>query len=257
MMRHMWTAQPGGGRERAGRLAAALRTRNALKATLESRFSEYKKMTRPKRTTKDKLMDAAEKLFARRGFHGTSLREITAQAGVDLALVNYHFGSKKQLLADVLERRGQVLNEERLQRLAQERLRAAPSPPSVEAVVDAFFDPILDRLAHAGPGWHSYFSLLAYVNNSPEWGSKLMTKTFDGVVRQFIQAVMDALPGAEPADIFWGYNFLTGALTLSLAETGRLDALSDGLCRSNDVAALKARLGPYVAAGLRGLARAR
>jgi hypothetical protein len=93
------------------------------------------------------------------------------------------------------------------------------------------------------------------VNNSPEWGRKLMGKTFDKVVLQFIQAVMDSLPGAAPADIFWGYNFLTGALTLSLAETGRLDALSDGLCRSNDVAALKARLGPYVAAGLRGLAR--
>ena len=71
-------------------------------------------MARPKRTTKDKLMDAAEKLFARRGFHGTSLRDITAAAGVDLALVNYHFGSKKRLLAAVIERRGQMLNEERL-----------------------------------------------------------------------------------------------------------------------------------------------
>jgi len=210
-------------------------------------------MPRPKRPTKEKIMDAAEKLFARRGFHGTSVRAITGAAGVDLALVNYHFGSKKQLLTAIIERRGQPLNEERLRRLAEERLRAAPAPPSTEAVVDAFFDPILNRLAHADPGWHSYFSLLAYVNNSPEWGRQLMGKTFDGVVRQFIQAVMDSLPGAAPADIFWGYNFLTGALTLSLAETGRLDALSDGLCRSNDVAALKARLGPYVTAGLRGL----
>ena len=199
-------------------------------------------------------MDAAEKLFARRGYHGASLREITSAAGVDLALVNYHFGSKKRLLTAVIERRGLGLNEERLQRLAEVRLRAAPHPPSTEAVVEAFFDPILERLAHAGPGWHSYFALLAYVNNSPEWGRTLMGKTFDSVVRQFIQAVMDSLPGAAPEDIFWGYNFLTGALTLSLAETGRLDALSDGLCRSSDVAALKARLGPYVAAGLRGLA---
>jgi AcrR family transcriptional regulator len=202
-------------------------------------------------------MDAAEQLFARRGFHGTSVRDITGAAGVDVALINYHFGNKKQLLAAVIERRGQVLNEERMQRLVSERLRAAPDPPSTEAVVDAFLDPILERLAHAGPGWHSYFSLLAYVNNSPEWGKKLMGTTFDSVVREFIQAVMASLPDAAPEDIFWGYNFLTGALTLSLAETGRLDALSDGLCRSDDVAALKARLGPYVAAGLRGIARPR
>jgi AcrR family transcriptional regulator len=212
-------------------------------------------MTRLKRTTKDKLMDAAEKLFARKGFYGATLRDITAAAGVDLALVTYHFGGKKQLFVAVIERRGHVLNEERLRRLAAARLNAAPGAPSTEAVVDAFLDPILDRLAHAGPGWHNYFSLIAYVNNSPEWGRKMMGKTFDAVVREFIAAVMESLPGSAPEDIFWGYNFLTGAMTLSLAETGRLDALSDGLCRSDDVAALKARLGPYVAAGLRGLAR--
>ena len=103
-------------------------------------------MSRPKRTTKDKIMDAAEKLFAKKGFHGASLRNITTAAGVDLALVNYHFGSKERLLAAVLDRRGQVLNEERLQRLAAVRLSAAPHPPSTEAVVDAFLDPILDRL---------------------------------------------------------------------------------------------------------------
>src|SRR5450631_1777961 len=211
-------------------------------------------MTRPKRTTKDKLMDAAEKLFARKGFYGATLRDITALAGVDLALVTYHFGGKKQLFVAVIERRGQVLNEERLRRLEAARLSAAPHAPSTEAVVDAFLDPILDRLAHAGPGWHSYFALIAYVNNSPEWGRKLMGKTFDGTVREFIQAVMESLPGSAPEDIFWGYNFLTGALTLSLAETGRLDALSDGQCRSDDVAALKKRLGPYVSAGLRALA---
>src|ERR1700690_2727752 len=79
-------------------------------------------MPRPKRPTKEKIMDAAEKLFARRGFHGTSVRAITGAAGVDLALVNYHFGSKKLLLAAIIERRGQPLNEERLRRLAEERL---------------------------------------------------------------------------------------------------------------------------------------
>jgi hypothetical protein len=157
----------------------------------------------------------------------------------------------------VLERRGAVLNGERLRRLAEVRQAAAPQAASTEAVVGAFFDPILDFLAHAGPGWHSYFSLLAWVNNSPEWGRRLMSKTFNETVHEFIRALMESLPDAAPEDIFWGYNFLTGALTLSLAETGRLDVLSNGLCRSTDVAALKARLGPFVAAGLRGLTRSK
>jgi hypothetical protein len=85
----------------------------------------------------------------------------------------------------------------------------------------------------------------------------MIGKAFDAVVREFIQAVMASLPGASAEDIYWGYNFLTGALTLSLAETGRLDLLSGGLCRSDDVAALRARLVRYVSAGLRGLASAR
>ncbi len=214
-------------------------------------------MARAKRTTKDKLLDAAERLFARKGFHGTSVREITRAAGVDLALVHYHFGGKQPLFEAVLDRRGAMLNEERLRRLDEVRRAAAPQPAATEAVVGAFFDPILDFLEHAGPGWHSYFSLLAWVNNSPEWGERLMGKTFNTTVKQFIQALMDSLPGAAPADVYWGYNFLTGALTLSLAETGRLDVLSDGLCRSADVAALRIRLGPFVSAGLRGLVRHR
>ena len=210
-------------------------------------------MARAKRTTKEKLLDAAEKLFARKGYHGTSLRQITREAGVDLALVNYHFGGKEKLFEAVLERRGAMLNEERLRRLEQVRRAAAPEAAATEAVVGAFFDPILDFLEHAGPGWHSYFSLLAWVNNSPQWGRRLMGRTFKATVKQFIQALMQSLPRAAPEDIYWGYNFLTGALTLSLAETGRLDVLSEGLCRSTDVAALRARLGPFVAAGLRGL----
>jgi AcrR family transcriptional regulator len=211
-------------------------------------------MPREKRTTRDKLMDAAEKLFARKGFHGTSVRDITGLAGVDVALINYHFGGKRQLFTAVFERRGAVLNEERLRRLEVVRRRFAPDPPSTEDVVAAFLDPILERLANAGPGWHSYFALIAAVNNSPEFGRAMMGKTFDGTVREFIQALMDSLPGAPREDIYWGYNFLTGALTLSLAETGRLDVLSDGLCCSSDVRAMRERLGPYVAAGLRGLA---
>ena len=210
-------------------------------------------MARPRRPTKEKLLDAAEKLFARTGYHGTSLRAITRAAGVDLALVNYHFGGKQGLFEAVIERRGAVLNEERLRRLAEIRRQAAPQPPSTEAVVSAFFDPILDFLEHADPGWHSYFSLLAEVNNSPQWGKRLMGKTFNTTVKQFIEALMQSLPDTAPQDVYWGYNFLTGALTLSLAETGRLDVLSDGLCRSADVAALRKRLGPFVAAGLRGL----
>ena len=78
-------------------------------------------MPREAGATKQKILDAAERLFARKGFHGVSIRDITALANVDVALANYHFGPKKNLLATVIERRAQVLNDERLHLLDEAR----------------------------------------------------------------------------------------------------------------------------------------
>jgi AcrR family transcriptional regulator len=206
------------------------------------------------RPAKERLLDAAEKLFARRGYHGVSVRDITEAARVDVALVNYHFGSKRALLTSVFERRAEVINRERLDRL--EAVRAAGGTLDLAAVVDAFMEPLILRSAHGGRGWKSYFALIAQVNNSPEL-SVLMTRNFDPVVHKFIDVLQQALPGADPRDMYWGYHFLTGALTLTFAETGRLDKLSGGLCRSSDLDAVHARFAPFMAAGFAALARRR
>jgi AcrR family transcriptional regulator len=210
-------------------------------------------MGKAKRTTPDRILDAAERLFALRGFHGVSVREITSAADVDVALVNYHFGSKMDLYTEVLARRSQLLNEERLDMLAEARRAAQPGPASIESVINAFTYPLLNRSARGGAGWKSYFAIIAQVNNSPEFGGVLMTKHFDPVVQQFIDALRESLPGADDRDIFWAYHFLSGALTLTFAETGRIDNLSHGLCRSSDLDSVHERLVPYVAAGFRAL----
>ena len=80
-----------------------------------------------------------------------------------------------------------------------------------------------------------------------------MTKTFDQVVQRFIEAIRRALPGCEERDLYWAYHFLSGALTLTFAETGRIDKLSGGACRSNDLVSVHERLVPFCAAGFRAL----
>jgi AcrR family transcriptional regulator len=206
--------------------------------------------TKPK---KDRILDAAEKLFARHGFYGVSIRDITRAAEVDVALVNYHFGSKRDLFAAVFQRRAELLNPERLGMLEDVRREALPGVPTVEQIVNAFTYPLLERSARGGPGWKSYFALIAQVNNSPEWGPVLMTQHFDPLVEKFIAVLREALPGCEARDIYWGYQFLTGALTLTFAETGRIDRLSGGLCKSADLDSVHERLAPYVAAGFQAL----
>ena len=207
------------------------------------------------RPAKERLLDAAERLFAERGYHGVSIRDITELAGADVALVNYHFGTKRALLTRVFERRAEILNRERMERL--EAVRPGPGgAPDLEAVVNAFMEPLILRSARGGRGWKSYFALIAQVNNSPEL-SVLMTRHFDPVVHKFIDVLTAALPGADLRDVYWGYHFLTGALTLTFAETGRLDKLSGRLCRSSDLESVNARFAPFMAAGFAALAQRR
>ena len=202
---------------------------------------------------KERILDAAEGLFARHGFYGVSVRDITEAAQVDVALVNYHFGSKRELFAAVFQRRAEMLNPERLARLEEVRRAALPGVPTLEAIVNSFTYPLLERSARGGPGWKSYFALVAQVNNSPEWGPVLMTQYFDPLVERFIAALREALPGCPLREIYWGYQFLTGALTITFAETGRIDKLSGGLCKSSDLDSVHERLPPYVAAGFRAI----
>src|SRR5262245_21843939 len=168
-------------------------------------------MPREAGATRLKILDAAEKLFAHRGFHGVSIRDITQTAGVDVALANYHFGPKKNLLAAVLERRAQLLNDERLHMLADVTQRAAPKAPSAEEIINAFTYPLNNKSARGGPGWKSYFALVAQINNSPEWGGVMMSQYFDHVVHGFIDALRAVYTDCAERELYWAYHFLSGA----------------------------------------------
>jgi AcrR family transcriptional regulator len=206
--------------------------------------------------TRERILDAAEHLFAERGFHGVSVRDITGAAEVDVALASYHFGNKEGLLEAVFLRRAKDLNDERLARLDAILDAQRKRPPRLEEIIDAFTHPLLDRSTRGSAGWKSYFALIAEINNSPEFGGVLMTRYFDPVVQRFIEAIKAALPDCENQDIYWAYHFLSGALTLTFAETGRIDKLSGGACRSSDLDSVHQRLVPYCAAGFRALCRA-
>jgi AcrR family transcriptional regulator len=203
--------------------------------------------------TRDRILDAAEKLFAERGFYGVSIRDVTGAAEVDVALVAYHFGNKQGLLEAVFLRRADDLNDERLARLDAVLEAAGRKPPRLEDIIDAFTHPLLDRSLRGTPGWKSFFALIAEINNSREFGGLLMSRFFDPVVQGFIQAIRRALPEADDRDVYWAYHFLSGALTLTFAETGRIDRLSGGVCKSSDLASVHQRMVPYCAAGFRAI----
>jgi AcrR family transcriptional regulator len=216
-----------------------------------------KSVGRPRKTednkeTAQRILDAAEKLFSQHGFHGVTVRAVAVECGVDSALVHYYFGTKQQLFDAVFARRAELINQERLDAMARYEADYGDRM-TVEGAATAFLMPLLDRVRHSDPGWKNYFALVGLVNNSRDWGAKTMTNHFDPVVKRFIQLVQRVLPDARTEDLFWSYHFLTGALTLTLSDTGRLDRLSNGLCRSSDIDSIAPRMIAYCVAGFRAL----
>ena len=199
---------------------------------------------------REHLLDHAEALFARHGHHGVTVREVGRSAHVDPALVHYYFETKQGLFDAVFARRAEVINTERM-RSMDTYARVAGDAMTVEGCVEAFLEPIVRRSLQGDRGWKNYLRLVALVNNTPDWGGEMMTRSFDPVIRRLVELLRECMPAARDEDLFWSYQFLSGALTLSFSETGRIDRLSAGACRSTDVEALYRRMVPFIAAGFR------
>lgn len=198
----------------------------------------------------DRILDAAEDLFSKRGFDGVTMREVAELAGVDPALAHYYFASKQGLFDAVLERRAELLFSERM--AAFDAYEAAGTG-SVEGAVAAFLLPLLERARKGDDGWKNYFRLIALVNNDASHVAISIMSYFDPLVHRLIAGVKRALPAAREEELFWCFHFLTGSLTLALSRTGRLDRVSGGLCRSDDLASIEPRMVEYCAAGFRSL----
>ncbi len=196
----------------------------------------------------EQILDAAEYLFSRHGLHGVTLKDVAKRVGVHHTLVNYYFDDKQKLFSAVSARRAGVTVERRMKAL-DEYDAATKGKPTVEGALHAFLDTDLDLYIEGGEGWLNYAALGALMSNSAEGGAELMNKYFDPVVLRLIELLRKALPGCPDEDLFWGYHFVTGALMLTLARTGRIDRLSGGLCKSEDFDAVKQRMASFMAAG--------
>ena len=196
----------------------------------------------------EQILDAAEYLFSKHGLYGVTLKDVATRVGVHHTLLNYYFDDKKTLFDAVFARRAVVTSERRMRAL-DDYDRASGGKPTVEGALRAFLDTDLDLYIEGGEGWKNYAALGAQVANVPEWGAALMDEHFDPVVLRLIGLLRKALPDCDEADIFWGYHFVTGALMLTLARTGRIDKLSGGVCRSDDFVAVKERMASFMAAG--------
>lgn len=168
--------------------------------------------------TRTRLLEAAEQLFARHGYAGTSLRQITAAADANIAAVNYHFGNKEGLLTALLDRVVGALNAERIELLDAAQTASAPAHPSVDDVLTAFLLPDLhaiEALRQRDPLLPRFVSKM-YSENS-ELMTELMGRQFAEVQQRFTVAFADALPHLTLGEIAWRLNLVVGIVVYLFA----------------------------------------
>ena len=201
-------------------------------------------------STKHQILDAAERLFAEFGVDATSVRAVTSTAGVHLAAVNYHFGSKDGLVQAVFARRLEPLNAERLAALA-ELLQRCPEP-DLDDLLRALFEPAL-RMADQ-PGGTDFLRLLGRLHTDPEAFGTLgsVLELFGEVRARFVPQLTRCLPELAHDELCWRLHFTMGAMANAMTSRAVLRWMSDGAAGDEGAADVADHLIRFVGAGLRG-----
>lgn len=168
-------------------------------------------------STKDRILGAAEELFAQFGFAGTSLRQVTSRADVNIAAVNYHFGSKENLVNEVFRRR---MDEMSARRIAALKAAVEQHPGELEPILAAFVEPAL-AMAQDRHGGGAFVRVVAraYAEKNDRL-RKFLSDHYGHVLRDFAKAIASVVPELSKEELYWRLDFLAGALTYAMADFG-------------------------------------
>ena len=202
--------------------------------------------------TKTRILDAAEQLFMEHGFEATSLRQLTTAASVNLAAVNYHFGSKEELFQAVLTRRLDPMNQERIELLEKVEREAGGKPASCEKILFAMLIPALRLARDEKRGGSNFLRLLgrAYADPAP-FIRHFLSEQYAEMIGRYKEAFLRALPHLSRQELTWRLHFVMGALSYTAAGTDALRIYAQvGAEKDNDELLLQ-RLAPFLVAGLK------
>lgn len=201
--------------------------------------------------TRSAIITAAERLYAERGFADVTMRDIVAAAGVNLAAVNYHFGSKDDLIEELFVTRSLATNRERLHELKAAE-EAGGGRATVPDIFAALVGPTLRGCLGAAKQRSdaARFMIRASIESVPPI-RKIKTREVDHLKR-FAAALRRALPDHDPADIYWALHFALAMAHQTIRDSERLSRMSDGLCDLDDVQAIIDRVVAVAVAALAG-----
>ncbi len=203
--------------------------------------------------TNARILDAAESLFADRGFDATSMRMITAAAEVNLAAVNYHFGSKAGLLEAVFRRRVEPLNRERLRLLTTLQESVGEGVPAVAPILRTYIEPALQVSRDPARGGMIFMRLLGRSYAEPNKHVRgFMPELYHDIKLRYSELLGRALPHLDASDLYWRMHFVIGAIAYAMAGTDALHLLAAcPYCDPDDLEGMTERLVEFLTAGMK------
>jgi AcrR family transcriptional regulator len=205
---------------------------------------------KPQHETRTRILDAAEELFMLHGFEGTSMRLLTSRAGVNLAAVNYHFGSKDALIEALFRRKLDPMNTARIAEL--DRLESEGRSLDPEAIIRAFVGPSLRHMEDAKGGGRNFIRLLGRTYTEPTKPIRvLIGQLYAPTMERYKAALERALPHMAREELVWRMHFMFGTLAYTLAATDTVQLIAG--CKPEDrydARLLEDRLTAFLAAGL-------
>jgi len=204
---------------------------------------------KPQHETRTRILDAAEELFMQQGFGGTSMRLLTSKAGVNLAAVNYHFGSKDALIEAVFRRRLDPMNTARIAAL---EVLETSGTPDADAIIRAFVGASLRMLEDAKGGGRNFIRLLGRTYTEPAKGIRhLIGQMYAPTMQRYKAALERALPHMPREELVWRMHFMFGTLAYTLAATDTVQLIAGSKPEDRyDARLLENRLTAFLASGL-------
>ncbi len=172
--------------------------------------------------SRERILDAAERVFARGGFDGATIRDIASEADVPVGLVHHHGGGKEALFGAVIDRRADTISQLRLQALEQAR---AADALTTKAILRSFIEPYVEKAMGGDVQWLSYVRLVAIVSSDRRW-HELSEKYFDPAAGACLQALAELHPQAQREHLAEGYVYAISAMLALITSQWRIDALA-------------------------------
>jgi AcrR family transcriptional regulator len=193
-------------------------------------------------SARDALIEAAERVFAAEGL-GASLRRVMVEAGANVGAINYHFGTREDLLREMLDRRVSIITGERLALLARAEERSDPA--DLAEIVRALLRPTFRADRQADEGWRNFLKVQAHLRSQPSQKEyPIAAKLFARQHQLFVAAIGRARPDLDPTELYWRYHCLLSVLIQSTLNPYRIRELSGGRCDPSQSEAMLEALVP-------------